>query len=43
MPFVSDEISISSNIPIAMKVIQGKIPEYYLNGFTTKSNIATSN
>jgi len=26
-----------------MKVVQGKIPEYYLNGFTTKSNIVTSN
>ena len=43
LPFVSDDMNISASIPIAMKVIQGKIPEYYLNGFTTKSNIATSN
>ena len=43
LPVVSDDISISSSIPIAMKVIQGKIPEYYLDGFTTKSNIVTSN
>ena len=43
MPFISDDISISASIPIAMKVVQGKIPEYYLNGFTTKSNIVTSN
>lgn len=43
MPFISDDISIGASIPIAMKVIQGKIPEYYLNGFTTKSNIVTSN
>lgn len=43
MPFISDDISIKSSIPIAMKVIQGKIPEYYLNGFTTKSNIVTPN
>lgn len=42
LPFVSDEMNISASIPIAMKVIQGKIPEYYLNGFTTKSNIVTS-
>jgi sporulation protein YunB len=43
MPFISEDISIKSSIPIAMKVIQGKIPEYYLNGFTTKSNIVTPN
>lgn len=43
MPIISDDISISASIPIAMKVIQGKIPEYYMNGFTTKSNIVTSN
>lgn len=42
LPFVSDEMNISASIPIAMKVIQGKIPEYYLNGFTTRSNIAVS-
>lgn len=43
LPFVSDNMNICASIPIAMKVIQGKIPEYYLNGFTTKSNIVTSN
>ena len=43
LPFVSDDMNIDASIPIAMKVIQGKIPEYYLNGFTTKSNIVTSN
>lgn len=43
LPIVSDDMSISASIPIAMKVIQGKIPEYYLNGFTTKSNIVASN
>ena len=42
LPFISDDMSISASIPIAMKVIQGKIPEYYLNGFTTKSNIVAS-
>lgn len=43
MPFMGEDISIGASIPIAMKVIQGKIPEYYLNGFTTKSNIISSN
>ena len=43
MPIVSDDISITASIPIAMKVIQGKIPDYYMNGFTSKSNIVTSN
>lgn len=43
LPFVSEDMNVSASIPIAMKVIQGKIPEYYLNGFTTKSNIVTSN
>lgn len=43
MPIITDDITISASIPIAMKVIQGKIPEYYMNGFTTRSNITTSN
>lgn len=43
LPFISEDMNVSASIPIAMKVIQGKIPEYYLNGFTTKSNIVTSN
>ena len=43
LPFVSDDMNISASIPIAMKVIQGNIPNYYMNGFTSKSNIVTSN
>ena len=43
LPFVSNDMNISASIPIAMKVIQGNIPDYYLNGFTTRSNIVTSN
>lgn len=39
LPIVSDTITIDCSIPIAMKVIQGKIPNYYIDGFTTKSNI----
>lgn len=43
LPFVSDDMNVSASIPIAMKVIQGSIPDYYMNGFTTKSNIVASN
>ena len=39
LPITSEDLTINANIPIGMKVIQGKIPNYYLNGFTTKSNI----
>lgn len=39
LPIVTDELTINTSIPIGMKVIQGKIPNYYLNGFTTESNI----
>lgn len=39
LPVISEQITIDCSIPIAMKVIQGKIPNYYLNGFTTRSNI----
>ena len=39
LPIVSEEYTITASIPIAMKVIQGKIPDYYMNGFNTKSDI----
>lgn len=40
LPIISEEITINANIPIAMKVVQGKIPDYYMNGFTSRSNIS---
>ena len=43
LPIVSDQITIDCSIPIAMKVIQGKLPSYYIDGFTTKSNIVEGN
>lgn len=39
LPMVSDEITTSFDIPIAMKVIQGKIPSYYLDRYSINSNI----
>lgn len=40
LPITSEEITITASIPIAMKVIQGKIPEYYMNGFSSRSSIS---
>mgnify|MGYP000067100612 CR=1 FL=1 len=40
LPIISEEINIDASIPIAMKVVQGKIPDYYMNGFSSKSNIS---
>lgn len=43
LPINSRNFKIKCSIPIAMKIIQGKIPEYYLDGFNSKSNIIESN
>ena len=40
LPIINVERTINANIPIAMKVVQGKIPDYYMNGFTSRSNIS---
>lgn len=40
LPIISEEVNISASIPIAMKIVQGKIPDYYMNGFSSKSNIS---
>ena len=39
LPIVSNDIDTNFTVPVAMKVIQGKIPSYYIDGFTTNSNI----
>ena len=36
LPFVSDNISISSNLPVSVKLIQGTIPDFY-NGVLQSS------
>ena len=43
LPFLSDKITVSTTVPIAMKVIQGKIPEIYANGFRVNSGMVTPN
>ena len=39
LPIISDNVKTNFTVPITMKVIQGKIPNYYMDGFTTNSNI----
>lgn len=39
VPFLSEKIIIENQIPISLNVINGKIPDYYLNGFDKQSNI----
>lgn len=36
-PFTSKEITIRNTIPVSIKVIQGTVPGYYINGLTTSN------
>lgn len=38
MPISSDDLSIKCSLPISIRVIQGKIPNYYING-SVNSNL----
>ena len=37
LPFVSKKIVYNVNIPIAIKLIQGTVPNYYFNGLSRNS------
>jgi sporulation protein YunB len=39
LPLSSKNMTVSSDIPIAMKIIQGKVPDYYSNGINQSSPI----
>lgn len=39
LPFISKTVKVSNIIPISMKVIEGKVPQMYLNGYTTNSGL----
>mgnify|MGYP005772331177 CR=1 FL=1 len=39
LPFISKKILIENKIPISVNVINGKIPNYYLNGFEKTSTV----
>lgn len=37
LPFVKSKIKIESKIPVALKLVQGNVPNYYSNGINTNS------
>ena len=37
MPLMSDNIEVTTSIPVAIKLVQGNIPEYYSNTLSTPS------
>ena len=39
MPFISKKIKIDNQIPIAINLINGKIPNYYFDSFDKHSNL----
>lgn len=41
LPLTTDKIEIENSIPIALKLIQGTVPNYYLNGISNSSNSLT--
>lgn len=42
MPFITEKVEIENQIPLSIYVVNGKIPEYYINGFDRTSNIYKS-
>lgn len=41
LPLTTDKIEIQNSVPIALKLIQGTVPNYYLNGISNSSNSLT--
>lgn len=39
LPFISKDVEVSTTVPIVMKIIQGKIPNMYLDNIKASSNI----
>lgn len=39
LPLVSKEVLIATDIPVAIKMVQGKVPTYYQNGLDKNSNL----
>lgn len=42
MPFISDEINLENKVPIAIKMVKGEVPNYYINGIDRQSNTYSS-
>ena len=41
LPVSTRDISVEVTVPIALKIVQGVVPEYYFNGFSTNSEVFT--
>ena len=41
LPFISKQVKVSIDIPVALKLIQGTVPNYYLNGINQNSSSLT--
>jgi len=41
LPISTRDISVEVTVPIALKIVQGVVPEYYFNGFSTNSELFT--
>lgn len=39
LPFISEDVCVSTTVPIVMKIIQGNIPNMYLDNIKASSNI----
>ncbi len=40
LPFTSKQISVKTEVPLALKLMQGDIPHYYFNGSTMPNVVA---
>lgn len=41
LPIATRNISVEVTVPLALKIVQGVVPEYYFNGFSTNSELFT--
>lgn len=41
LPISTRDISVEVTVPIALKIVQGVVPEYYFNGFSANSELFT--
>lgn len=41
LPIASRKATVEVNVPIALKIVQGVVPEYYFNGFSKNSSTFT--
>lgn len=39
LPFITKKVEVENRIPIFMSMVNGKIPNYYIGGFSKNSNI----